>query len=509
MIKRNFSVDKPLFICDLANNHFGDISHAEQIIDELSSVANEVQEALAIKFQFRNLDNYIHPNYVQRRDLKYIDRFLSTRLDFDDFARLTKRINSKKLITMATPFDEDGVEWCKDLGIEIIKIASASANDYPLIEKISEAEKPVVASTAGLKIEEIDDLVFRLYDKVPSLIIMHCVAIYPCDDASLNLNQIKALKKRYSGIEIGFSTHERPNSLTPITVATSLGSVAFERHVGIRSKKYDLNDYSSEPNQIKAWINSSKKAREVLGPANRPPSPVKERETLNDLKRGIFARRNILEGERIDSSNSFLAFPLLWREGQFHSGNLQDNLVATENITVNQSITHANAVHDKENLKSIVNSVVLQLRGLLAGAKVEINPEASIELSHHYGLERFREFGAVLITCYNDEYAKKLVVQLPRQKHPYHFHSNKQETFQLLWGDMELTVNGRDFILKPGELYTVKRGEWHKFHTLHGAVVEEISTRAIPGDSFYEDSAISKLALHERKTSVENWLNKS
>jgi sialic acid synthase SpsE len=50
VIKRNFSVDKPLFICDLANNHFGDISHAEQIIDELSSVANEVQEALAIKY---------------------------------------------------------------------------------------------------------------------------------------------------------------------------------------------------------------------------------------------------------------------------------------------------------------------------------------------------------------------------------------------------------------------------------------------------------------------------
>ena len=49
---------------------------------------------------------------------------------------------------------------------------------------------------------------------------------------------------------------------------------------------------------------------------------------------------------------------------------------------------------------------------------------------------RLREFGAVIVTCINREYAKKLVIQLPRQKHPYHFHKQKEETFQLLDGDM-------------------------------------------------------------------------
>jgi sialic acid synthase SpsE len=32
----------PLFICDLANNHFGDISHAKQIISEIGKVARAV-----------------------------------------------------------------------------------------------------------------------------------------------------------------------------------------------------------------------------------------------------------------------------------------------------------------------------------------------------------------------------------------------------------------------------------------------------------------------------------
>jgi sialic acid synthase SpsE/mannose-6-phosphate isomerase-like protein (cupin superfamily) len=501
-----FNEEKPLFICDLANNHFGDLNHAKSIIDEVGNVAAKTKETVSVKFQFRNLENYIHRDFKSRRDLKYIDRFLSTKLEKDDFKELTQYIKSKRLISMATPFDEDGVEWCEDLDIEIIKIASASSNDYPLIERIKQADKPVVASTAGLRLDEIDNLVFKLYNNVPKLVIMHCVALYPCEESSLNLNQIRSLRERYPQIGIGFSTHERPEASIPVSIATSLGAVALERHVGIKTERYPINDYSSNPNQIEEWILNSVRTRKALGTLNRPPSPKSERDTLNDLKRGIYARSKIGKGERIDASNVYFAFPLSWREGQFHAGMLESELVASEDISENHAIGLKNALHDPKSSLQTIKSVVLQVKGLLANAKIEINPEAIIELSHHYGLDRIREFGAILITCYNDEYAKKIVVQLPRQKHPYHYHSEKQETFQLLWGDMELTVDGREHLLKPGELFTVKRGEWHKFHSLHGAVVEEISTRAIPGDSYYEDPLISNLELSERKTSIPNWI---
>lgn len=503
---RKFDSSKPLFICDLANNHFGDIEHAKQIIDELAIVAKETNEQLSIKFQFRNLVNYIHKDFKNRRDIKYIDRFLSTELRKEDFHELTNYIKGRNMVTMATPFDEDGVGWCRDLGIEVIKIASASSNDYPLIDCVAEAGKPVVASTAGLRIEEIDNLVFRLYGKVPNLTIMHCVAIYPCDEKDLNLHQINLLRRRYPRIGIGFSTHERADSLLPVAMATALGAVALERHVGVKSEKYKLNEYSSEPYQIKDWIRASQSAQAALGPLNRSPAPVVERDTLNDLKRGIYAKAQISKGTVLSSQNTYLAFPLSWRDGQFHAGILDGELVATQDIEINKPVGADNASHLNSSARDTIASIILQVRGILADARVEINSDAQIELSHHYGLDRFREFGAVLITCYNDEYAKKLVIQLPRQKHPYHFHKDKQETFQLLWGDMELTVNGQDHVLQPGELYTVNRGEWHKFHSLHGAVVEEISTRAISGDSFYEDPYIAALSLADRKTQISNWL---
>jgi sialic acid synthase SpsE/mannose-6-phosphate isomerase-like protein (cupin superfamily) len=506
MIK--LSARQPLFICDLANNHYGDIDHASKIIDGIANVASETNELVSVKFQFRNLENYIHKDFHSRRDIKYIDRFLSTKLVKKDFQILTERIRSNKLITMATPFDEDGVDWCRELDIDIIKIASASSDDYPLIDKIARAGKSVVASTAGLKLEEIDNLIFRLINKVPSLTIMHCVAIYPCEEELLNLNQIRSLQLRYPQVGIGFSTHERPETLVPVTVATSLGAVAFERHVGIKTEKYALNEYSSEPNQIKEWIQTHQRVRKTLGSANRSPASQKERETLDDLKRGIYSSVRIRRGDPIHAENTYLAFPLSWREGQLHAGILHSNLIATTDIEPDAPITLENTEANKKDTSHMLSSIILQVRGLLANARVEINPEAEIELSHHFGLSRFREFGATLITCFNGEYAKKLVVQLPRQKHPYHFHREKQETFQLLWGDMELTVEGHDYSLKPGELYTVNRGQWHKFHSLHGAVVEEVSTRAIIGDSYYEDPDISKLSVADRKTKISNWLRK-
>jgi N-acetylneuraminate synthase len=155
--------------------------------------------------------------------------------------------------------------------------------------------------------------------------------------------------------------------------------------------------------------------------------------------------------------------------------------------------------------EQLVYQVMLQVRGMLNKAGIQINEDAAIEISHHYGLRRFREYGAVIVTCINRAYAKKLIIQLPRQKHPYHFHKLKEETFQLLIGDMEIVKDGRRHFLLPGDTLLVQPNEWHKFHTLDGCVFEEISTTHINNDSFYEDPDIARLPRERRKTNVDSW----
>jgi N-acetylneuraminate synthase len=164
-----------------------------------------------------------------------------------------------------------------------------------------------------------------------------------------------------------------------------------------------------------------------------------------------------------------------------------------------------NAVDSGLSSDEIIYRIMLEVKTMLKRAKIFIGEESSIELSHHYGLEQFREFGAVIINCINRQYCKKLIVQLPGQKHPYHFHKKKEETFQLLYGDMEVEKEGKQMTLKLGDMVLVKPGEWHKFYTLHGAIFEEISTTHYNNDSFYEDERIAHLTRDKRKTYIKNW----
>ncbi len=109
---------------------------------------------------------------------------------------------------MATPFDEKSVALCDELGVNIIKLASSDLNDWILIEKVAAAKKPVIVSTGGSSLKDVDDLVRFFANRNIPLAINHCVSLYPSEDHELELNQIDFLRQRYPDNVIGFSTHE-------------------------------------------------------------------------------------------------------------------------------------------------------------------------------------------------------------------------------------------------------------------------------------------------------------
>ena len=113
---------------------------------------------------------------------------------------------------MCTPFDEPSVGLISRMNFDIIKIASCSAKDWPLLEKAAETGLPVVFSTGGLGLANIDDLVSFFDHRGCDFAIMHCVSLYPIPPGNFHLNQIEVLKNRYRGHTIGWSTHEDPDA---------------------------------------------------------------------------------------------------------------------------------------------------------------------------------------------------------------------------------------------------------------------------------------------------------
>ena len=78
-MQNQFSFEN-LFVYDLANNHQGDFEHAANIIREVGRVSTAAGVRGALKFQFRQLETFIHPDFKSRTDQKYVKRFTETYL---------------------------------------------------------------------------------------------------------------------------------------------------------------------------------------------------------------------------------------------------------------------------------------------------------------------------------------------------------------------------------------------------------------------------------------------
>ncbi len=92
------------------------------------------------------------------------------------------------------------------------------------------------------------------------------------------------------------------------------------------------------------------------------------------------------------------------------------------------------------------------------------------------------------------------------QQHPEHAHQIKEETFQVLYGDLTIKIDGQDEkTLYPGDIQTVLRGEQHSFSSVNGAIFEEVSTQHMKSDSYYLDPRVSTLDPMERKTFLKKW----
>lgn len=490
-----------LFIFEMANSHQGSVEHGKDIIHEMGKIARKYNIKAAVKLQYRNLDTFIHPDYKGRKDVNHIPRFESTRLTYDQFTELVEAIRSEGMIAMSTPFDEDGVDWCMDQGLDIIKVASCSSLDWPLLEKIAATHKPVIISVGGKTISDIDKLYNYFTHKRCDFAFMHCIAEYPAPIERLQLDFIDKLRRCYPDNVIGYSGHEDPDDNVIPMMAIAKGAKILERHVGLPTETISLNAYSMNPDQADKWVKSALEAKEICKMKKETERYISQAEidSLNSLMRGVYLKHDVKKGTELKREDVFFAMPN--HDKQMTSGQFFEGVVASKDYKANEELHETKPVTDTNLARSVIHDV----KGMLYEANIYLGDTFEAELSHHYGMKHFRQFGAVIISIVNREYCKKLIAVLPGQQHPDHMHKVKEETFQLLYGDLEVVVDGEEREMKPGDIQTVLRGQMHSFSSRTGAVFEEISTTHVKNDSYYEDPVIAKKDLMERKTKVYKW----
>ncbi|MEJ5365238.1 MAG: N-acetylneuraminate synthase family protein [Desulfosoma sp.] len=496
--------ERPLFIFEMANNHMGSVRHGLRLIQAFAQIAARYPFRFAFKFQFRHLETFFHPDYRDRLDIPYVKRFRETRLSREEFQQLKECAEDHMFMTICTPFDEPSVDLIEEMDFDVIKIASCSFTDWPLLERIVVAAKPIIASTAGASVDDMDKVVSFFQHRQKIFALMHCVGEYPTGADHLQLNQIDLLRHRYPDLPIGYSTHEEPDNVEAIQIAIAKGATLFEKHVALEAEGFPKNAYSATPLQADRWLASAQRAFAMCGVAGRRSDPsAKELADLRQFKRGVFAARKIAQGERIHAGNVFLAFPNTDQQLVANDLSKYTVFIARRDLEEKAPIKHTDVY--REDKREKIYSIVQQVKQMLAQANVVVPGMAQLEISHHYGLDKFDHIGSTIINVINREYCKKYIVLFPGQSHPEQYHKIKEETFVVLHGDVTLSLDGRKKKCSRGDIVTITRGTRHDFHSEAGAIIEEISSAHFAEDSYYTDETIN--ANPERKTLLTHWMS--
>ncbi len=328
-----------------------------KLIADFTKIVRFNNVRAAIKLQFRDVDTFIHKDYLNATDNRYIKKTLDTKMSKENFAALLHAVKKGGCITMSTPFDEKSVEWCSELGVEIIKIASSDINDWVLIEAIAKTKKPVIVSTGGSSLKDIDDLVTFFENRNIPLAINHCVSLYPSEDNELELNQIDFLKNRYPGHIIGYSTHEYHDWSASIMMAYAKGARTFERHVDVDMDGVSVSSYCSLPEQVDTWFKAFQKAKEMCGASGESKRIPTEKEIkyLDALVRGVYAKRDLPKGHVLSDDDVYLAIPLL--KGQISCRELMSGEVLLQPCVQDKPILIdmiESPYADNDNLKKII-----------------------------------------------------------------------------------------------------------------------------------------------------------
>lgn len=262
-------LDKPFIIAEMSGNHNHDLERALNIVKAAKDAGAD-----AIKLQTYTADTmtidkndgefFISDDTNMWKGQSLYALYQKAYTPWEWQKKIFNYARDIGIIAFSTPFDLTSVDFLENLAVPCYKIASFENIDIPLIRRIAQTGKPIIASTGMTTVAELSDLVTTARaGGCTDLTLLKCTSNYPSTPAGSNIRTIPHMKKLFN-TQVGLSDHTLGNGVAVASIA--LGAMVIEKHFTLSRADGGVDAaFSLEPTELKQLVRDAQAAYTGLG----------------------------------------------------------------------------------------------------------------------------------------------------------------------------------------------------------------------------------------------------
>ena len=280
---------EPCFIvAEAGSNHNGKLEQAKQLIDIAAEAGAD-----AVKFQTFTAEKLASKKEAQ----KMFEVLKKYELRTEWHKELKRYADRLGIIFLSTPFDEKSVDLLDEISVPAFKVASGDITHLPLLKYIAQKGKPIILSTGGANLGEVEEAINTIKSQGnKNIILMHCVSNYPSKPEDANVRAMVTMKEALH-LPVGYSDHSL-GTLVP-TTAVALGACVIEKHFTLnKSLSGPDHAFALEPTELQEMIKSIRLLEKTLGDGVKCITENEKKEILL-ARRSLIASMDILKGTKI------------------------------------------------------------------------------------------------------------------------------------------------------------------------------------------------------------------
>lgn len=296
---------KPFIIAEMSGNHNQSLERALAIVDAVAEAGVDALKIQTYTADTMTIDKSDGEFFIADKNSLWqgeslYNLYKKAHTPWEWHKPIFDRCKEKGIIGFSTPFDDTSVDFLEELNVPFYKLASFENVDIPLIKKIAQTKKPLIASTGMATLAELDELVRTARDNgCPEITLLKCTSSYPATPEGTNLRTIPHLKQLFN-CEVGLSDHTLGIGAAVASVA--LGATVIEKHFTLCRAEGGVDSaFSLEPQEMAQLVRECRSAWEALGEISYGVTE-QEKKSLQ-FRRSLYIVEDMKAGDVITEKN--------------------------------------------------------------------------------------------------------------------------------------------------------------------------------------------------------------